>query len=148
MTAKAGRLRGTWPTIILWILAQPVFAQPAPDQALAAYNRGVEAERAGRHDQAIADLTQAIALRSGYADAYESRGVAEDQKGLYDRAVADYTTAIALGAGSAETYFNRGAAYEHRRSYSRAMADYRAALALDATLQAADQGVRRLSGRR
>ncbi len=120
----------------------------APVDAVAAYNRGVEDEHAGRHDAAISDLTQAIALKPNFAEAYESRGVAYDGKGLYDRAIADYTQAIALGLASAETYFNRGAAYEHRRSYPKAIADYRSALARNPDLQPALDGVNRLSTRR
>jgi tetratricopeptide (TPR) repeat protein len=134
--------------LIFLALAASVSAQPAPSDAAAAYNHGVEAERVGRHDQAVADLTEAIALKPDFAEAYESRGVAYDQKGLYDRAIADYTRAIALGAAIAETYFNRGAAYEHRRLYRKALADYRAAVSLDPDLQAAKDGVRRLGARR
>ena len=124
-------------------------AQPAPTAGVAAaYTRGVEAEHAGRHDQAIADLTKAIAAKPDFAEAYESRAVAEDQKGLYDRAIADYTGAIKLGLATAETYFNRGAAYEHRRLYQKALADYRAAAALDPALQAARDGIGRLDAKR
>lgn len=132
------------------VLATSASAEPAPpaDIATAAYARGVEAEHAGRHDQAIAELTTAIAQKSGFAEAYESRGVAYDQKGLYDRAIADYTRAVTLGLATAETYFNRGAAYEHRRLYQKALADYRAAVALDPALQAAKDGVGRLEARR
>jgi len=45
------------------VLATSASAEPAPpaDIATAAYARGVEAEHAGRHDQAIAELTKAIA---------------------------------------------------------------------------------------
>jgi tetratricopeptide (TPR) repeat protein len=143
----------TAPVLTSLLFAASAAAQPAPDLAPAdtvAYSRGVEAENAGRHDEAILDLTWAIALMPTFAGAYASRGVAYDQKGLYDRAIADYTRALALENGAvsttiAETYFNRGAAYEHRRLYPRALTDYRTALGLDPHLQAAQAGVKRLS---
>jgi len=124
--------------------AQPMTQADPLGSAVAGYRRGLEAEHAGRHDEAIADLTQAIAVKPDFAAAYETRAVAYDQKGAYDRAVADYTRAIALGDATAETYFNRGAAFEHHRIYAKAAADYRAAVRLDSTLQVARDGLRRL----
>jgi tetratricopeptide (TPR) repeat protein len=115
--------------------------------ARAYQGRGVAYEHAGRHDQAIADFTRAIALRPDFAAAYASRGVAYDQKGLYNRAIADYTQAIGLKDATAQTRFNRAAAYEHRRSYAKAVNDYRAALAIDPTLQPARDGLKRLGAR-
>ena len=142
-------MRLTLAFLIFLTVATSARAQPVRTaDAATPYSRGVEAEHAGRHDQAIADFTKAIAAKPDFAEAYESRAVAEDQKGHYDRAIADYTRAIALGLTTAETYFNRGAAYEHHRFYQKALADYRAAAALDPALQSAKDRVRRLSAGR
>lgn len=157
-------MRVFWAGLVLLLMSSPVLAQtvghPPPctalggssaaSQAVACYNLGVALEHADRHDQAIADFAQAIALKPDFTDAYESRGVAYDQKGLYDRAIADYTHALSDGgagippADRAQTYFNRGAAYEHRRLYQKAIEDYRAALALDPSLEPPKTGLKRL----
>jgi hypothetical protein len=67
------------------------------------------------YDRAIADYTEAIRMKPGYAPAYVGRGNAYSKKGDYDRAIADYTQEIGLDPYSslyAETY--RGYAYAMR----------------------------------
>ena len=99
-------------------------------QAAAYYNRGIGYEDKGLHDQAIADYTQAIALKPDYAVAYDNRGNAFDSKGLYDQAIADHSQAIALQPGLANAHYNRGHAYAANGRYDQAIADYTQAIAL------------------
>src|SRR6185437_1647794 len=94
------------------------------------YNRGIGYDGKGLYDQAIADDTQAIALKPDYAEAYDNRGFAYDDKGLYDQAIADYTQAIALKPDFADAYTNRGSAYGKNGLYDQAVADYTKAIAL------------------
>lgn len=94
------------------------------------YNRGIGYDGKGLYDQAIADDTQAIALKPDYAEAYDNRGFAYDDKGLYDQAIADYTQAIALKPDFADAYTNRGSAYGKKGLYDQAVADYTKAIAL------------------
>ncbi len=60
------------------------------------YNRGVAYGDKGLYDQAIADYTQAIALKPDYAAAYDNRGWSYEKKGARDQAVADYRAALRL----------------------------------------------------
>jgi tetratricopeptide (TPR) repeat protein len=78
-------------------------SKPATDY----YNRGIGYFRKGLYDQAIADFTQAIALKPDFAEAYNNRGFTYGRKGLYDQATTDYTQAIALKPDSAKAYNGR-----------------------------------------
>ncbi len=60
--------------------------------------RGVGAGRTGRHQEAEADFTRAIALDAGQATAYANRGVARSQMGDVRGMCVDYGRACALGA--------------------------------------------------
>ncbi|MDR1837380.1 MAG: tetratricopeptide repeat protein [Treponema sp.] len=59
-------------------------------------NRGKYLYAAGRFDEAIAELTQAIRLDPNLAEAYYNRGNAYHLKGDYDRAIADYEAALRI----------------------------------------------------
>jgi tetratricopeptide (TPR) repeat protein len=65
-------------------------------QAFAYEGRGLAYRYKGLYDQAIADYTQAIALKPDFADTYTGRAAAYERKGLRDRAIADYRTALRL----------------------------------------------------
>ncbi len=104
--------------------------------------------RTDDYDSAIAQYTQAIALRPNSADTYYRRGTAYDGKGTYDRttagsdkaaadfdeAIADLDRAIALKPDCAEAYVERGLAYWHKGDQDREQAEYRKALQLKPSL--------------
>jgi tetratricopeptide (TPR) repeat protein len=60
------------------------------------YDRGNGYRNKGLYDQAIADYTQAIALKPDKANAYYNRGGAYEEKGQRDQAIADYRMALKL----------------------------------------------------
>jgi TonB family protein len=94
------------------------------------YNRGIGYGGKGLYDQAIADDTQAIALKPDYAEAYDNRGFAYDDKGLYDQAIADYTQAIALKPDYADAYVNRAWVYHQAGRDAQGLPDAEKAVAL------------------
>ena len=97
----------------------------------AAYNnRGIAFTDEVLYDRAIADFTQAIALKPDADGAYINRGIVYDDRGLHDRAIADYTQAIALKPDDADGYFNRGYDYWLKGLYDQAIADYTQVIAL------------------
>ena len=65
-------------------------------QAVDAYNRGVDHFNQGELDKAIADFTEAIRLNPKLAGAYFNRGFAYVNKGELNQAVGDWTEAIRL----------------------------------------------------
>jgi tetratricopeptide (TPR) repeat protein len=104
--------------------------------AVAYYDRGFGYDNKHLYDQAIADYTQAIALKPDYANAYGNRGEVYNERGLYDQAIADLSQAIALGA-TAPDFDQRGNSYRNKGLNEQAIADYRAALRLDPNMQEA-----------
>ena len=93
-------------------------------------SRGLAYDGNGLRDQAIADYTQAIAVKPNYAEAYDNRGADYGRKGLYDQVIADYTKAIALEPDDARAYNNRGNAFAGKGRYDQAIADFTQAIAL------------------
>ena len=59
------------------------------------YNRGTAYARAGRLEEALRDLDEAIALKPDYAEAYVNRGNVYMAARRYDEAIGDYDKAIA-----------------------------------------------------
>lgn len=97
-------------------------------------NRGVGEEQTGLYDKAIADTTQAIAIKPDFAQPYAVRGLCREEMGLHDAAIADYGRAIALHPASgllATFYSARGNAYESKGRHDAAMADFNLAITLD-----------------
>ena len=64
--------------------------------------------RTYNYDEAIADLTKAIKLHSGFAYAYYNRANLLALSGKLPEAFDDYTKAIELNPNFAEAYYNRG----------------------------------------
>ena len=64
--------------------------------------------RTYNYDEAIADLTKAISLHSGFAYAYYNRANLQALSGRLPEAFDDYTKAIKLNPNFAEAYYNRG----------------------------------------
>jgi tetratricopeptide (TPR) repeat protein len=84
-------------------------------------------------DQAIADLTKAIEINPGYAEAYAERGMAYQRKADYPRAIADTTKTIELDPSLSLAYRVRGTVYLQQRDYARALADDSKAIELNPT---------------
>jgi tetratricopeptide (TPR) repeat protein len=95
---------------------------------LAYHYRGAEYLMTGRYDDAILDLTRAIALEPRLPTAYSDRGIAYRKKGDYGRAIADYTEAIRIWPNWHDWYLNRGLAYAATGRDDEAIADFGRAL--------------------
>ena len=82
-----------------------------------------------RHDKAIGDLSQAIALDPSNADLYIDRGRAWLSLNEHKRAIDDFTGAIRLNP-DAEAYLERGDVYTQMKKYDKAIEDYERAVTL------------------
>ena len=78
----------------------------------------------GNLDLAIADYTQAIALKPELARAYHNRGNAYYKKNEVKRAIANYTKALELKSDLTEAYYNRGEARLHLGEWENAKSDF------------------------
>ena len=74
--------------------------------------------------------SNAIKLKSDYAEAYNNRGWAKDELGKYTEAIADYDQAIRLKPDFTAAYNNRGWAKDELGKYTEAIADYDKAIRL------------------
>ncbi len=101
-------------------------------------NRGVAHGEAGDFEAAIADYSQALALRPGDATtirnlrvAYVRRGEVEFSSGNYDAALADFDAAIEMQADHYLAYLRRGELHAERGEVDLARADLERAAALN-----------------
>ena len=109
--------------------------QMTPDLRLAAYfMRGMDYHSKGLDDRAIADFTDAMALKPSdetLAKLHSGRAMAYYAKALFAESIADFSQAIAIEPGYADAYKYRGSAYQMNGQLDSAIADYRTALKLD-----------------
>jgi tetratricopeptide (TPR) repeat protein len=101
------------------------------DTAVAYYNRGYTYQDMKKFDLALADYTQAIALRPDYADAYGNRSVVYTDMGQYRNAIDDCNRAMAVRPDHPSDYYNRGRTYKLMGDFHRAIADEDTAIRLN-----------------
>jgi len=104
----------------------------SPELRTAAYRAraAAYAERAA-HDKAIADYTQAIALKANDGECYAGRGEARLAQGDVDGSISDFTQAIRYSGESPALYVTRGYAQLVKGNPAEAVADFTVAIALD-----------------
>ncbi|MGC9954265.1 MAG: tetratricopeptide repeat protein [Rhizomicrobium sp.] len=96
-------------------------------------NSGIAHERLGQHEDALADFTAALKLKTlsppDRVRAIFDRGVALDALGRTKDAIRDYSEAIRLGPRFAPALSNRANAYRRLGRLAEAKRDYLAAIA-------------------
>lgn len=116
-------------------------------RAEAYVNRATLHRAALRSEQAIEDLTRAIALNPEYAAPYALRGEIRAASGELDQALADFDSAHRLDADNADVLVARGLVQIRRKAPDRAAEDFKAALALDPDHAGAAEASRSLERR-
>ena len=102
------------PFLSLQVLAQSkTFVQPQPQilsqlTAIDYFNRGVDKQKSGDNQGAIADFNEAIKLKPDFVEAYYNRGASKALLGDNQGALADFNQAIKLKPDDAGVYNNRG----------------------------------------
>ena len=97
-----------------------------PD-ALGYLQRGIEAHKELKLEEAIKHYTNAISLQPDkhmLVRAYNKRGNAYDGIGKRDSAFEDYSMAIEINPDDDDAYFYRGFTYELKGDYEKAIKDY------------------------
>ena len=88
------------------------------------YNTGVELQRKGLLEEAIASYDEAIWLDPEIVNAYYNRGLAYYELGRYERALQDYNESFRIGGYQGfEAYYNRGLAHHGLGQHQRAIED-------------------------
>jgi tetratricopeptide (TPR) repeat protein len=99
--------------------------------AAALDQKGLEAQKAGHLDEAVADWTEAIRLNPKDAEAYHHRGGVRDTQHDLEGAIEDDSEAILLNPNFSDAYADRGYARSRHGDLAGAMADYNEAIALN-----------------
>ena len=86
------------------------------------FQAGVDADKAGNHDEAIAKFTEAIAFDSLCADCYFNMGLSQAAKKDYEKAEASFKKAIELKPDHAGAYNGLANLYNTQRKFDEAQA--------------------------
>jgi len=104
------------------------------DLAFSYYQQAIKARQAGKLEQALKSLNEAVRVYPDYAQAYYERGGTHLLLKAYDQAVADFSKTIELKPKDllVDAYNNRGFIYnEHLQQYEQAIQDFTRALQLN-----------------
>ncbi|HVO16549.1 MAG TPA: tetratricopeptide repeat protein [Alphaproteobacteria bacterium] len=100
----------------------------APVDLAALYNsRGTAFAARSELGQAVADYSQAIALRPDFVDAYVNRAGAYFALARFDPALADYNAALQVQRTEAALYLGRAQVYYFLKRYAESIADLKQA---------------------
>ncbi len=100
------------------------------EDAMVAFDAGVEAAEAGGYKKAIELFTRAIELSPSTSGIYQHRGYAYAQTDRHLEAIADYDVSIRLNPGFPDTYIDRGNSQHALEEFDRAIKDYTEAIRL------------------
>src|SRR5437016_4786331 len=106
--------------VCLFFLTTAVVGQTT---AVEYFDRGVQREKAGNLDGAIADYTEAIELDPKFALAYRNRGRVRLLNGYSREAIEDCTKAIELDPKDSKAYAIRAFGYRQFGKLDNAIAD-------------------------
>ncbi len=98
------------------------------------FKRGVELGLAGKHHQAITELSATVQAEPDFVEAYVSLGVALHRTGQDERALEMYDTALKLSPKHAEAHYFRANIYYARGQSPQAIAGYTTAMGLEPAL--------------
>jgi serine/threonine-protein kinase len=97
----------------------------------AAFERGADLGEAGRFEDALVALSEAVGLRPDHADTRRLRGYSYESLGQHQSAIDDYTRALELDSGQPELLFRRGGCRAAVGDVDGALQDYDLALQAD-----------------
>ena len=98
--------------------------------AHAFFSMGYLLYHGNRTEKAISAYDKVIALKPGFAEAYNIRGILRSELGQHHDALADYTEAIRIKPDYAEAYVYRGILETHLGKINKAKSDFQKALEL------------------
>ncbi|HZQ46902.1 MAG TPA: tetratricopeptide repeat protein, partial [Verrucomicrobiae bacterium] len=102
--------------------------QVTGDNAMAQQNLGHALSLAGRPDEAIRHLDEAIRIKPGFPQAYFNRGSQYGVQGKLEQAIADFREAIHYNPGYEQAYCNLGKALVLKGELEEARTNFLAAL--------------------
>jgi tetratricopeptide (TPR) repeat protein len=106
-------------------------ARYAPNLASALQQRATVYVSQKKFQEAVADYSEALKIKSDAPDIFERRAYAEMQLKDYDKALHDYNQAIKLNPEEAKYYQVRAIIYQEKGDFKAALADTEKTLQLD-----------------
>ena len=123
VTIRQGR-----PAVSNFILAPGSTAGMSPEMAaknaelMKTFQEGVDAEKAGSHDDAIAKFTRVLELNPQCTDCYYDIGMSQAAKKDYEKAEAAFKKTIEMKPDSSEAYSGLANIYNAQRKFDQAQA--------------------------
>jgi len=117
--------------LALAVSAYREILEQAPNHFDALHLLGVAEFQAGRHENAVRSISEALKVNPGIAVAHSNLGNALLGLGRPAEALASYDRALAIESGNAETLTNRGSALQALKRGEEALASHDRALGLD-----------------
>jgi protein O-mannosyl-transferase len=94
-------------------------------------NLGATLADQGKTDEAIAHYSEALRIKSDYADAHNNLGVALADQGKFDEAIAHYSEALRIKPGYSDAHSNLGIALADQGNLDEAIAQFTEALRIN-----------------
>jgi len=127
-SVSAYRRNSTWQNdLTLW---QDTVGK-SPHKARPRTNLATSYIKIEEYDKALAELSQAIALKPEHVVAHQNVGVAYFHKKGYQRAIAAFERVIELDPNQASAYYGRGEAYVRLGQNDLAIKDFQKALSIN-----------------
>lgn len=101
-----------------WLVDPRDYSRHFPKKAIKEYGRGVDAERKGKHDEAIAHYIDALKIAPDYYPAHNNLGSLYLGKTDFKSAEEQFREAVRLEQNDAQAYFNLGNLYLLTKRYS------------------------------
>lgn len=106
------------------------FAKPSLSEGHRALLRAQELESLGEYEEAIKQLSTAIASDPTNAELYGYRGKCYVNTNKYDKAIKDFSTMIKIAPNSSgNPYLHRGRCYQKLNDHTKALADFTTGIA-------------------
>jgi len=115
--------------------AEPLYRrvlQADPRHSDSLHLLGVINYQRGEYDQALRQISAALAINPNLAAAHNNLGTALNDLGRFEEALASYDRAIALQPDYADAFSNRANVLKALKRFDEALADYDRAIALHA----------------
>ena len=114
-----------------WDWTQFCTDESEPKNAEYHLDRGIALQQQEKHQAAIKEFTQSIALKTDNPMAYFHRGSSHGKLGRYSQGIKDYTRAIELKSDFKDAYFHRGLFLRSLGDLGSAIANLNRVLELD-----------------
>jgi len=114
--------------LFLFVLSFNPYAD-IQDFSFSHFKLGLEYEKNGDFDTAVAEYRKALAIRPDFSWAHNMLGGVLERKGELDHALLEYQKAIDLEPGFAEAHFNKAIAWDKKGNQDLAILEYQKVLA-------------------